>query len=161
MIDKLIKEIDIALNNKLYLTALTAALTLPDVCGKAEYPDSKTKKRYTDWFNKYVPDAGIPAENVYALRCSLLHEGSIDDNIKNNIRFKLMTNEYTQPFGLEFCFKSNIKHENGSSEDGVTVYVGFLCTIICDAASEYYKANKEKFSFLNYEIHELSKTLKW
>ena len=160
MIDKLTNEINIALDNKLYLTALTATLTLPDVCGKAEYPNSGTKKRYTDWYKKYVPDASIPAETVYKLRCSLLHEGNIDSESKNNVKFHLMTNEYTHPLGLEFCFKSNIKHADGSSEEKITVYVGFLCTMICNAAMEYYKANKEKFSFLNYEIIDLSSRIK-
>ena len=160
MIDKLTNEINIALNNKLYLIALTATLTLPDVCGKAEYPNSGTKKRYTDWYKKYVPDASIPAETVYKLRCSLLHEGNIDSESKNNVKFHLMTNEYTHPLGLEFCFKSNIKHADGSSEEKITVYVGFLCTIICNAAMKYYKTNKEKFSFLNYEITDLSSRIK-
>ena len=35
----MIDEIAVALNQGLYLVALSAALTLPDVCGKAEYPE--------------------------------------------------------------------------------------------------------------------------
>jgi len=38
MIDKLIEEINLALDNNLYIIALNTSLTLPDICGKAEYP---------------------------------------------------------------------------------------------------------------------------
>lgn len=39
MINRIISEISAALSNKLYLSALTLALTLPDTCGKAEEPE--------------------------------------------------------------------------------------------------------------------------
>ena len=39
MIDKLINEINEALSHNLYFAALSLALTLPDICGKAEYPE--------------------------------------------------------------------------------------------------------------------------
>ena len=54
MINKLIEEIKIALKNNLYLIALNTSLTLPDICGKAEFPNKTTKRRYIDWFDKYI-----------------------------------------------------------------------------------------------------------
>ena len=156
MIDRLINEINIALNNGLYLTALISALTLPDVCGKAEYPQLKTSARYTRWYDAFVKDGNLSADDVYALRCGLVHEGNIEPKRTDNVKFVLMSNEYTQPLGIDFCFDSLITHADGSSERKITVYVGFLCTAICKAAQAYYQANKEKFSFLNYDITELS-----
>lgn len=47
MVQKIVDDIRVALNNNLYFVALSTALTLPDICGKAEYPDEKSsKKRY-------------------------------------------------------------------------------------------------------------------
>ena len=54
MINRIISEISAALSNKLYLSALTLALTLPDTCGKAEEPGKYTGTRYRNWCNKYV-----------------------------------------------------------------------------------------------------------
>lgn len=156
MINKLIDEINIALNNDLYLTALTATLTLPDVCGKVEFPSLKTGERYKQWYAKYVSDGNLPADMVYALRCSLLHEGNANIKAKNQVHFDLITNRFTQPLGIDFCFNSKITHADGTTDQKITVYVGFLCTAICNAAKKYYTENKDKFSFLNYKINDLT-----
>lgn len=42
MIENIIKEIRTALNNELYIIALMGTLTLPDACGKAEFPKEKS-----------------------------------------------------------------------------------------------------------------------
>ena len=41
MINRIIKEVNLALDNECYIVALMGALTLPDICGKNEYPDLK------------------------------------------------------------------------------------------------------------------------
>lgn len=157
MINRLIDEINIALNNQLYLTALTAALTLPDVCGKAEFPkEKKTGFRYKSWFTKYVTNGGISADDVYALRCSLLHEGNANPNDKTGNHFRLMINSFAEGLGIDFCINSTVKHADGSSKKEIDIYVGFLCTTICNGAKAYYQANKDKFSFLDYKIVDLA-----
>lgn len=158
MIQKLINEINTALNQGLYLVALSSALTLPDVCGKAEYPKEKTTKRYKKWYSAYV-NADLPVDHVYALRCSLLHEGNTETKDSDNIHFRLMTNELLQPCGLDFCIKSKVTHKDGGTETQINVYVGYLCTAICKAAKSYYEENKDKFDFLNYSIDDISKGL--
>ena len=45
MVERLINEIYMALENRLYLVALNTALTLPDICGKAEFPELGTRAR--------------------------------------------------------------------------------------------------------------------
>lgn len=159
MIQKMINEIAFALDQGLYLVALSAALTLPDVCGKAEYPEEGVSARYKKWYSTFVPDGKLPADSVYALRCNLLHEGNTSLNDKNDIKFKLMTNAYTQSFEFDFCFTEKVTHADGTSETIITVYVGFLCTAICNAASNYYNHNKEKFNFLNYSIEDMAQIL--
>lgn len=41
MVDRIVKEINICLENDCYISALGMALTLPDICGKANYPQWK------------------------------------------------------------------------------------------------------------------------
>lgn len=156
MIQKVINEITNGLNHGLYLISLSAALTLPDVCGKAEYPNEKTSIRYKKWYSTFVIDGNLPADSVYALRCSLLHEGNTEPEDKNRIQFQLMTNQYTKPLGIELCFHVDIKRADGTKKSTVTVYVGYLCTAICKAANHYYNHNKEKFNFLNYSIKDIA-----
>ena len=93
MIQAIIDEVNKALDHQYFTLALMAALTLPDICGKAEYQDSKPgKQRYIDWYDKYIPHGLSPfwdeergknlpelsGEIVYLLRCSMLHEGTIN-----------------------------------------------------------------------------------
>lgn len=86
-----------------FLSAISMALTLPDVCGARLYPNCKScGKRYADWFDSYVApvyigprlheeDAWEPQNgkepdpyetycfsgaDCYQLRCVYLHEGT-------------------------------------------------------------------------------------
>lgn len=73
-------------------SALTLALTLPDICGSLEDPGpNKSKKRYIAWCKanlepRYTHLIGSPprentflsAEECYRLRCSLIHSGTAD-----------------------------------------------------------------------------------
>ena len=108
MLEKIFEDINKALDAEAYISALALALTIPDMCGKSEYPNEKSsRKRYIDWFDTYM---GVPPrekilekltdrENetimpyltghvVYQLRCNLLHETTpiiekndvVDDN---------------------------------------------------------------------------------
>lgn len=45
MVQKIIDDIRAALNNDLYFVTLSTALTLPDICCKAEYPKEKSSKK--------------------------------------------------------------------------------------------------------------------
>ena len=53
MIDKIVSDIRNAIENDCYIAALALALTLPDVCGKAEYPNAGNGKRYKNWYIIY------------------------------------------------------------------------------------------------------------
>jgi hypothetical protein len=98
MIQK-IDDIQKALNNQCYLSALALALTLPDICGMIAYPNltydngkRNGGKQYSKWFDKWVnqyyadpkgwTDDYSQAINpyftgkmCYQLRCKFLHEG--------------------------------------------------------------------------------------
>ncbi len=44
MVQRIVDDIRAALDHDLYFVALSTALTLPDICGKAEYPNEKSSK---------------------------------------------------------------------------------------------------------------------
>lgn len=92
VIEMLISEIEVALDNGLYMIALSSALILPDTLGKMEYPkneEKSSKKRYIQWVDEYIykliEEGDFPdnfyickiykGENLYNLRCKFLHEG--------------------------------------------------------------------------------------
>lgn len=55
LIDRIVHEIRMALSHELHLSALALALTLPDTCGKAEYPNEDYNGvRYKNWCSQYV-----------------------------------------------------------------------------------------------------------
>ena len=55
MIIRLVQDIRKALENELYFAALSSALTLPDICGKAAYPTERSsRKRYILWYDEEI-----------------------------------------------------------------------------------------------------------
>lgn len=90
MVDRIVNEIRSCLENDSNLAALALALTLPDICGKAEHPEKSVTNRYIDWYQDHIGkyeksrinslDEDLPylsGELVYQLRCSFLHAGDI------------------------------------------------------------------------------------
>lgn len=171
MILRIIDEIEKALSHDLYFAALNLALTLPDICGKAEYHDLRTGERCKKWYDENVGVTEKPpkctedepempylsGEVVYSLRCSLLHEGNpnLQKNGKRPIpidRFSLVI-QSEQPFriygGEESCVMTS---PDGTEVRSYRVNVRRLCMVLCLCAKGYYKENKDKFDFYNYEL---------
>ena len=162
MINQMIKEVELALENHLFIVALNTALTFPDVCGRVAYPDKSGKQRkYIAWYDENVGKYNRPpnqtddkmpylsGEMVYALRCSLTHEGnpSIRLSDHNLVSFKLIRTDSLN-YGGSASFI-------GDGECR-TIEIGIwnLCFQLCRAAEYYYKENKDKFAF-NYTIEDL------
>lgn len=53
MMLQLIDDVNKALDAECYYSALALALTFPDICGKAEYPQKNTN-RYKDWYDEHI-----------------------------------------------------------------------------------------------------------
>jgi len=49
-----IGSIRLSVANENWYGALIISLILPDICGKIEFPNKSTGKRYSEWFDKYV-----------------------------------------------------------------------------------------------------------
>lgn len=84
-----IHSIQLSIEQKNWYGALTLALTMPDICGKLEFPKQHTNKRYINWFEKYLGNiykttihgevhVFLSGRDAYALRCSYLHGGEAD-----------------------------------------------------------------------------------
>ena len=92
MIDRYLDSIIKSLESKNWYAALFTALAIPDICGDLEQPSEKSSRvRYVNWYNKYMlpqysvtmpslrePHVFLSGDDCYALRCSLLHQGTGD-----------------------------------------------------------------------------------
>ena len=173
MLLNIIDEVNKALDNDLYIAALSLALTIPDICGKAEYPDKGVSERYKLWFNEHIGQYEVPpyeendvrcphlsGEVVFSLRNNMLHQGTpaIDKNKINEednkidrfVLIKEPKNEFEIYSDCSSCaetgwwmFKPGIKRT-------YHVSIRRLCFLICLTAKTYYEDNKEKFDFFDY-----------
>jgi len=74
--DEIVRQIRAASVAGLYYLAFFGALTLPDICGALASNDGKaTGTKYKAWLRAYVPEQANNADEIYGLRCSLLHQG--------------------------------------------------------------------------------------
>jgi hypothetical protein len=91
MMERYLDSIIKSLQSKNWYAALFMALVIPDICGAVEHPNEKSGVRYVNWYNKYMlPKYSstmgplqelhvfLSGDDCYALRCSLLHEGTGD-----------------------------------------------------------------------------------
>lgn len=157
MIDRIVKEINTALDNECYIVALTSALTLPDICGSVAYPKMSSTSRYKKWYSEYIgqyekcpqdpdePGGEMPypsADIINDLRNSLLHNGNPNINQKkqNITEFNLIiTKDYS--FG-------GIRSKNiYGTERTLEISIRNLCFKLCTVAQHFYQDNKEKFHF--------------
>ena len=170
MVQRIVNDIREALNNNLYFVALISALTLPDICGKAEYPNEKSRERYIKWYDKEIGQyEKSPFQNskeempylsgnvIYSLRCALLHEGN--PNVENGYLCKVgelpinhfvLKVESKNEFDI-YSDSSGISDFFGQHRRSYTMSVNRICGIICSSAEMYYEENKEKFSF-DYDL---------
>lgn len=169
MVDKLILDINNALDAECYFAALMTALTLPDICGKAEYPNDGNGKRYKEWCKKYVTPHVKPSsphgedmpylsdEVLYSLRNSLLHQGTPDIDIGKIKDVRCKVNK----FALIITDKGSIDGGTAKVSYGANlairereqeISIRHICSVLCREAKKYYDNNKKKFTFINYRI---------
>lgn len=177
MINRLIEDINKALDAEAYMAALSLVLTLPDICAKAEYGDSLgNRKRYIKWFDEYIGQYEKPpiksgetqmpylsGEVVYQLRCSILHQGTpnIDtDKIKDEscrIDHFTLVIEKKKPFDIYTDFasiSSMICPRQSKPVRSYEVNIRRLCLIIVSTVRNYYEENQDKFTFFSYNIFD-------
>ena len=170
MLQQLIDDMNNALSANCYFAALSIALMLPDICGKAEYPNIGVGERYKAWYDEYVGQYEVPptqkdrpdvaqmpylsGEVVYSLRNSFLHQGTpniepekIKDEVNKIDQFSLVI-ESKKDFDI-------YSDSAGIVNDKIRTYrvnIRRLCLIIGSTASAFYKENKDKFNFFNFTV---------
>ena len=180
MINRLINEIQKCMDYDCLLAGLALALTLPDICGKAEYPqENSNKKRYIQWYDEKVgitekppksaqSDTEMPylsGEVVYSLRCQFLHQGTPNIEVSKIKEEACKIDDFTlliqKENSLDIYSDSAAVFSCGTDPDGkkpthqlrsYEVNVRRLCMILCACADGYYKRNTDKFNFFHYEI---------
>ncbi len=169
MIERYVKDIKCSLKHKCYFSALSLALALPDMCGMAEYPEEQSvSKRYMDWYDKYlgafleqghknlsVGNPWMSGEIVYNLRNTYLHQGS--PNV-NSTKVKEETNRLDRFIVVigdgTVVWDSSLNLDFGHGNvfyKAIIVDITYLCENLCDCALEYYRNNRNKFTF-NFDI---------
>ncbi len=157
MIEIYVNDIRNALKNQCYFSALSLALTLPDICGMAEYPNKQVAGRYIGWYDKFIgayvkneePSPYLSGEIVYNLRNTYLHQGSpnVDANkVKEEVnqidKFILLLGDGTKIH--EMAFSVNV---GPVAFRTILVDITYLCDVLCGCSLAYYKDNAEKFGF--------------
>jgi hypothetical protein len=132
-----------SIKEKNWYSALSMALTLPDICGRLEAPNKKSQARYEGWFDRYIlgkyqTQAGrfvdahtfLCASDCYSLRCAFLHQGdfSIEDQraqtVLNNFHF-------IAPFG------NGIEIHKNQSGSTLQLQVDIFCEDICSGVERW------------------------
>ena len=182
----LISECRKALEQDMLFIALAVALTLPDICAKAQYPGIRNNKEvYTKWFDENIgqyekcpcdhckesPMPYLSGEVIYSLRCNMLHQGTPNVDLKqitapeNQIdEFVLEIDKHTGLYnsgdscGIEQFFNGK---EFVTTNRHYRINVRNFCWKICRIVENYYRENKELFNFIQFSTidkeEELSK----
>jgi len=110
-----------SLESRNWYAALFMALVIPDISGALEHPNEKSGVRYINWYNKYMlPKYSsvmgplqelhvfLSGDDCYALRCSLLHEGTADIEKQRNSKIleSVHFNEPSDKGGMLHCNQS-------------------------------------------------------
>lgn len=173
MINRLLVDMNKALGAEAYMAALAVALILPDMCGKAEYPNiENSKERYVKWYDEYLGQYNkdinknenyekvpyLSGEVVYQLRCMFLHSGtpSIDKEKitekTNKIDIFKIIIEKKNPLDLYFSSSGILYYNSGIKKSVYDFNIRNFCKDLETAVKIYYQDNKTKFNFSNLHI---------
>ena len=169
MVNRIVDEVTACINSECFVAALALALTLPDICGKAEFPNDSVGQRYIQWYDKHIgqyekpnlkgaDDMPYPSgEVVYSLRNSMLHQGTPnvdsakikEDSCKIN-HFTLLIADVRDGGSSNVSVKANGEYAHRA----LSINAVNLCFKLCSVAKSYYNDNKEKFDFFEYDIDD-------
>ena len=170
MLERIIDEVKRSIDNECFIAALALALTIPDICGKAEYPNSGVTDRYIKWFNTYIGAYEKPSdpygtdmpyssgELIYNLRNSMLHQGTPGLDASKVKEERCKVNEFVLTISNEF--DSGVSCVSYGANNAIVnrmleVNVVTLCSKLCAVAKVYYAENQNKFDFLQFELKDI------
>ena len=162
-LEKLITEIEVALEKECYLSALALALIIPDICAKVTYPEiynTKGKDKgigaaYAKWYDEYIgqydisPLTGIgllDGLSCWKLRCGFLHNWTIDLDEElstdlNNVTFKIIVPGRSKISGSSVTYSSGLNGNKGFRH--IELDLKTFCKKICAVFQHSYLENSE------------------
>ena len=140
--ERFIQSIENSVKSENWYSALTLALTIPDICGRLYNPSSGSRKRFEEWFNEYMlhhytsPFHGegftfLSGADCYALRCAFLHEGSND-----------IMRQKAREVVSKFAFSTTGSHKC-MFNDILLLHLPSFCNEVCEGARKWLINNQE------------------
>jgi hypothetical protein len=105
--DRLIAEVRAALENGAFVIALQGSLACIDICAALNSSDGSTRRtHFKTWFDAQLGStySSLSADDVYQLRCGMLHQGRASAHQYSAIVFTL-------PDGRGNVFHNNILND--------------------------------------------------
>lgn len=139
----LIQAVEKSVAEKNWYAAFALALTLPDICAKAENAAGGSQARYAKWVDKYLTPkytncigadrrehVFLSGRDLYALRCAFLHEGS-DSTMNQRAKESIEKFIIIAPKDPDFTVHCN------QLNNYLQLQVDILCTDICASVREW------------------------
>lgn len=135
--EDLLKQIKIALDNNLYLIALQATLTLPDICAALSSRNGKTKgDKYIKWYDENVTiKQQLSGNDCYYFRCAMLHQGKMQHK---DISYSRVI--FLEPYTTSIVLSGNIM--SCGNEKAVTIDLLSFCNEIITCVYTWWNQNK-------------------
>lgn len=141
--EEFIKQIRIALDNKLYYLALQSCLSLPDICASLDSEDGRTTgAKYAKWYDENVKGtSNLTGEDCYMFRCSALHQGHTQNQKSRYSRII-----FVEPSPRFFMHNNVIM-------DVLNIDINVFCNSILNAVEDWLTKQQDNPQFLkNYEL---------
>ena len=144
-IELILEDIKKALDGEAYYAALSAAITLPEVCGRCELDDpfstkgpNRSEMIYDRFVSTNLPDwqIGLDGSDLFKLRCGLSHRGKTDRR-SDNVRFV-----FHPPDQNQNSVYANELRDRSTGAVFKDIDLHRFCSDISDAVRRWYDLNK-------------------
>jgi hypothetical protein len=158
--ERFITAVHQAISSRNWYAALYLSVTLPDICARLESENGKTSQnKYVQWYNTYLlnkyqykhpeesePRVFLSGNDCYALRCSMLHEGTSE-----------LTTQRAREVVDRFHFTAEVGSHCNIFNSVLQIDVATFCNDMCASVSEWEKDFKNNHSEKLGRLEELVK----
>lgn len=148
-------QIELSLNQNLFLPALFCSLSLPDICAGLQSENGETNgAKYKAWYIKYAKkycSSLLTETDCYQFRCRMLHNGSAQLPRQGSRRIWFIERSHDN---------LQIIHDNlmqSGSETILQIDLQIFCRGMIKAATEWFEQNADnepiKSNYENLFIH--------
>ena len=174
------ESIDNSLKQDNYFSAIVVSLILPDICSKIEYNNIKSNnKRYKQWITEYLQPILEPEvtnvnyltpENIYELRCSMVHEGTSNPSNKKGVKKDIDTHAeldelipYVNSVGWEpIAFVNSRNHGSNKYKNSLFVDIHYFCKQIIKSVEYWISSwqNREDLDDFQVDLFSIAHVIK-